>query len=175
MHHEWSPERLAGLFARLADQHEAAARLRRVLHTEPRLGGHEEDTTRTLLAELGLAHEPLPEGGALVRVGAADGPAVALRAELDALPVAERTEVPWRSVNDAMHACGHDVHLAAAVAVARTLHAAGAPVPLLLVLQPREEVLPSGARDVVEADAFAAHDVRAVVGVHVQPRLQQRH
>ncbi len=169
----WTPDRVVGLFGLLAEQRAACVALRRELHADPRVGGNEADTTSAMVAALGLHHEPLPEGGALVRVGAKDGPAIGLRAELDALPVIERTDVPWRATGTAMHACGHDVHLAASVAVARTLAEAGAPVPLVLVLQPREEVLPSGARDVVDAAAFAAHDIRAVVGVHVQPRLAQ--
>lgn len=170
---DWTPDRVAGLFGRLERYLGEAVALRHRLHAEPRLSGEEADTAEALLAALGLPHEPLPVGGALVRVGDPDGPSIGIRAELDALPVVERTDVPWRSDSDVMHACGHDVHMAAAVAVAKTLHAAGAPVPMLLLLQPREEVLPSGARDLVDTDAFLRNDVRAVVGVHVQPRLAQ--
>ncbi|HXH77368.1 M20 family metallopeptidase [Nocardioides sp.] len=172
---DWTPDRLAGLFSGLAEQLPDAIALRRALHSAPRVGGDESETTRMLLDTLGMEHELLSEGGALVRVGSAVGPAIGLRAELDALPIVERTDVSWRSRGEAMHACGHDVHMAAAVAVARTLQTAGAPVPLLLLLQPREEVLPSGALDLRESPAFKAHDVRAVVGVHLQPRLAQGH
>ncbi len=173
MDRDWTPERVVGLFDALEARLEEAVRLRHAVHAEPRLSGDESDTTATLLAALGLPHELLPKGGALVRVGDPGGTAVAVRAELDALPVVERTGVPWQASDGAMHACGHDVHMAAAIAVARTLHEAGAPVPLLLLLQPREEVLPSGAKDVVESAAFQGHDVGAIVGVHVQPRLAQ--
>ncbi|WP_435742333.1 M20 metallopeptidase family protein [Nocardioides sp. SYSU DS0663] len=169
----WTPDRLAGLFGRLQDQLPDAVELRHRIHREPRLSGDEADTTDAVLDVLGLPHERLPRGGALVRVGPADGPSIAIRAELDALPVVERNDVAWRSRSDVMHACGHDVHVAGAVAVAQTLQEAGAPLAMLLVLQPREEVLPSGARDVVDAAAFHRHDVRAVIGVHVQPRLAQ--
>lgn len=175
MHHDWTPDRVAGLFAGVADQLPDAIALRHALHADPRTGGDESDTTHALLGAVGMDHELLPEGGALVRVGPGNGPTIGLRAELDALPVVERTEVAWRSRSQAMHACGHDVHMAAAVAVARTLDAAGAPVPLLLLLQPREEVLPSGALDTRDSAAFQAHDVHAVVGVHLQPRLAQGH
>jgi len=169
----WTAERVAGLFDTLEKHVPGAVELRRRLHADPRLSGDEDDTTTTMLEALGLRATRLPKGGALVRVGEAVGPVVGLRAELDALPVEERTGVPWRSTNGAMHACGHDVHLAASFALARTLAEAGGPLPLLLVLQPREETLPSGAKDVTLSEELAAHDVRAFLGVHVQPRLPQ--
>jgi amidohydrolase len=65
--------------------------------------------------------------------------------------------------------------MAAAFAVARTLKEYGAPVPLVLVLQPREETLPSGAKDVALSETFTDHDIRAFIGAHVQPRLPQGH
>src|SRR5690606_26618358 len=71
----------------------------------------------------------------------------------------------------AMHACGHDVHIAGAVALARAVHAAAGAVPMLLVLQPREETSPSGALDVVESGVLRRHGVTAMVGSHVQPLL----
>ena len=77
------------------------------------------------------------------------GTHVAVRTELDALPMTEKTGAPWASVNGAMHACGHDVHMAGLVAFGRALRAVGGPRPVLAVLQPREESSPSGALDVV--------------------------
>jgi amidohydrolase len=115
--------------------------------------------------------------GALLRLGAPadDGvPAVAVRAELDALPVVERTGLPFSATGPAAHVCGHDVHVAALVAVVRALARTGAdrlPAPLLAVFQPREEKAPSGAADVVADPAFTAQHVGAVLGVHVQPEL----
>lgn len=161
----------AGLFRALDQQLADAVELRHRLHADPRLSGQEDDTTRTLLDVLELPATRLPKGGALVRIGHPEGPAVGLRSELDALPVIEASDVPWRSQNGAMHACGHDVHMAAAVAVARTLHQHGGPMPLLLALQPREETYPSGGRDIATSAEFGAHDVRAFLGAHVQPRL----
>lgn len=171
----WTSERIAGLFSGLESHTEAAIELRRELHADPRLSGEEQDTTKALTDALGIAGESLPTGGAVLRIGQAHGPAIGLRAELDALPVVETTDVSWGSTNGAMHACGHDVHMAAAFAVARTLKEHGAPVPLVLVLQPREETLPSGARDVALSETFTDHDIRAFIGAHVQPRLPQGH
>ena len=172
MKRDWTSGHIAELFHTLESHTEAAVELRQQLHAEPRVSGDEDDTTTALTEAIGLPNELLPTGGAILRIGAPDGPAVGLRAELDALPVEERTDVPWRSTNGAMHACGHDVHMAAAFAVARTLHEKGAPAPLVLVLQPREETLPSGAKDVTTSPAFTRHDVRAFIGAHVQPRLR---
>jgi len=78
--------------------------------------------------------------------------------------------VAYAADGDAMHACGHDLHLAALVALARSAPP-DLPVALLAVVQPREELSPSGAEDVVASGVLGSHDVRAVIGAHVQPRL----
>ncbi len=161
------------LFAALETELPAAAQLRRRLHLEPRLSGDESDTLGVLLTELSGLPSVEASGGAVVRAGATEGPAIGLRAELDALPLIEETAVDWRSRNQAMHACGHDVHMAAAVAVTRSVHAVRAAPPLALTLQPREESSPSGAVDMINSDALGAQDVRAFVGVHVQPAIRR--
>ena len=171
----WTEERVGALFRHLEKHLDSAVELRRSLHAEPRLSGDEDATTEMLVEALGLPADRLPRGGAMVRVGDSKGPAIGIRVELDALPVVEATDVPWRATNGAMHACGHDVHMAAALAVCRALEEAGAPVPLVLVLQPREETLPSGAKDVAESAAFAEHGIAVMLGAHVQPRLRQGH
>lgn len=168
----WDTDRVERLFAALDKHLPDAVELRRRLHQEPRLSGDEHDTTRAVVDALGLPATYLERGGALVRLEAGSGPAIGLRGELDALPVVEDTGVAWASTTGAMHACGHDVHLAATLAVSRALLDAGAPCPLVVVLQPREETLPSGAKDVVEAPEFAAAGIGAMLGVHVQPRLE---
>jgi amidohydrolase len=68
-----------------------------------------------------------------------------------------------------MHACGHDVHLAGLVALGRAAQRVDLPVALLAVLQPREEINPSGARELVDSGALLPHQVCTFVGVHVQP------
>lgn len=85
--------------------------------------------------------------------------------------MAEQTGVPWASQTGAMHACGHDVHMAALVAVARAAREVELPASLLAVLQPREEANPLGAPDIVASDAFTAHQPRAVIGVHLQHQV----
>ncbi|TQS42961.1 M20 metallopeptidase family protein [Cryptosporangium phraense] len=112
--------------------------------------------------------ETIAGTGRLLRIGP-DGPAVGLRAEMDGLPVAEATGAPFAAVNGAMHACGHDVHLAALVAVVRAARRIDLPAGLVAVLQPREEVGPTGAADVVASGRLLDLDVRSLVAAHVQP------
>jgi amidohydrolase len=159
------------LRAAVADELPAATALRHRLHADPRLSGDEADTTVEVVRALDAGPgQEIAGTGRIVRIGDR-GPAVALRAELDALPITERTDVPWASGRGVMHACGHDVHLAALVAVVRAAERIGVDVPILAVLQPREESSPSGAEDIVRSGVLAEHDVRAIVAAHVQPRL----
>ena len=160
------------LRAALARELDDAVRLRHDLHAHPELSGSEHRTAATVAAAIGAADAP-PAGGTgrIIRIGPQSGPCVAIRAELDALPVAERTGVPWASRTGAMHACGHDVHLAALAAVARAARGVRLPAGLLAVLQPREEASPLGAPDIVASDAFAAQQPYAVVGAHLQHQL----
>lgn len=143
-----------------------------MLHADARLSGDERPTTEAVLANLpdGLPVQRVAGTGAVVRVGV-PGPAVAVRAELDALPILEQTGVGWASTSGAMHACGHDVHMAAAVALAHAVHRTPGAPPLLLLLQPREEGMDSGALDILESGVLAAESVAAVLGAHVQPLL----
>ena len=162
----------AGLSQELDAQIAAAVGLRHQLHAHPEVSGSEHRTRAMVLDWLpGTDATAVADAGAVVRIGG-PGPAIAIRAELDALPIKEATGVSWAAGNGAMHACGHDVHLAAVTAVARCVQrAAAAPMPLLVVLQPREETYPSGALDVTASGILAQHDVRAMIGAHVQPVL----
>jgi amidohydrolase len=160
------------LAAAVAEELPRAVRLRHALHADPRLSGDEEDTTAAVVAALGAGEGRRAAGtGRLVRLLDGGGPTVALRAELDGLAVREETGAPWASPTGVMHACGHDVHLAALVAVGRALARTGGPAPLLALLQPREEGSPSGARDIAASGVLGEEDVGAVVAVHVQPQL----
>ena len=171
------------LRAALEAELDAAVALRQALHRDPRPSGDEGDSRDLVLEALAdvLPAEAVPQAvadtGAMVRLGTAPNggpPAVAVRAELDALPVVERTGLPFSATGSVAHVCGHDVHVAALVAVVRALARAGAdrlPAPLLAVFQPREEKAPSGAADVAADPAFTAHGVGAVLAVHVQPEL----
>ena len=178
-----TPARLAELEREwrvaLAAELPGAVRLRHELHAKPDVSGEEERTAARVAAAVddgGLViEERVAATGRLLRVGPAAGPAVMVRAELDALPIVEATGAAFAATNGAMHACGHDVHLAALVALARAAQrppvAALLPAALLGVLQPREEIVPSGAPDVVSSGRLAAHGVVAAVAAHVQPQV----
>lgn len=163
----------------LSDELPTAIELRHRLHADPRGSGDEADTAAAVAHALGYG-----DGESVARVGrailcgadAASGNtaptgSVALRAELDALPITERTDVPWASPLGLMHACGHDVHLAGLTAAARAITAVGAPVPVLALLQPREEASPSGAREIVQSGLLDTFGVRSVIAAHVQPQV----
>ncbi|RVU19988.1 amidohydrolase [Streptomyces antnestii] len=150
-----------------------AIALRRRLHAEPRLSGDEGQTRDTVIEALPARCDvaKTADTGAVVRIGGA-GPAIAVRGEMDALAVTERTGTPWASRRTGvMHACGHDVHMAAATALALAVDQVDGAVPMLMVLQPREEAYPSGALDIVEDGVLRREQCRAVIGAHVQPLL----
>jgi amidohydrolase len=152
---------------------------RRDLHMHPELGRQEVRTTRQVLARLqraGLSPRPLPGTGLVCDIGP-DGPMVALRGDLDALPIQEESAFPFRStVEGISHACGHDVHTTALLGaglVLADLHRAGdLPGRVRLIFQAAEELQPGGALDVIAAGgldgvdrAFALHcDPRTDVG-----------
>jgi amidohydrolase len=158
------------LRAALAAELDAAIALRHELHANAEPSGSEHETAERVVAALGGPATVVADTGRLVRIGG-DGPCVAVRAELDALPMVEQTGAPWASQTGAMHACGHDVHLAALVALARAARKVDLPTGLLAVLQPREEANPLGAPDIVASQAFAAHQPRAVIGAHLQHQV----
>ena len=160
---------VAGIDAVLPD----AASLRRLIHSDPHLGGDEMDTRDAFTAAADwLDWLPVAETGAYARFGP-DGPAVGLRAELDALPITEMTGVEWASQRRGiMHACGHDVHMAAMWAVITAARELDLPVAMVPLLQPREEDNPPGAGDVVASGVLDDVDVRAMVAVHVQPQVE---
>ena len=170
MHSVTSVEEQSLLLAKVDEQIAAAIELRHDLHQNPSVSGEEGPTADRVIAALNVTQfESVADTGRIVRIGPASGPSIAIRAELDALPVREQTGASFASTNGAMHACGHDVHMAGAVALARAAMSVELSVALVFIFQPREESYPSGARDIMESGVLDAHDVRAVLGVHVHP------
>jgi amidohydrolase len=141
--------------------------LRRSLHRVPELAFREERTAAEIIAELERLQIPCDYdgvGSAVIGRIAGSGPRVALRAEMDALPGHENTDLPFRSTHEGrMHACGHDAHMAMVLGAARLLADRPPQADVVLVFQPAEErgggartVLASGALEGVSA-IFAGH------------------
>ncbi|HUC25491.1 MAG TPA: amidohydrolase [Streptosporangiaceae bacterium] len=152
---------------------------RRDLHAHPETGYHEYRTTRRIALRLeaaGLKPAILPKGTGLtvdIGAGSSDGPVVALRADIDALPINDEKDVPYRSLTrGACHACGHDVHtailLGTGLFLARAAAARALPGKVRLIFQPAEEV-PGGAVDVMAAGGIASVD--RIFALHCDPRL----
>jgi len=163
---------LARLLERLEIELPGALELRHALHAHPELSHQEHWTVQTIEQALPVASERVAETGCWARVGPSAGAPVAVRAELDALPLRERTGSPFSADGDAMHACGHDVHMAALVALARVCASLADELPraLLALFQPSEEAYPSGAEQLARGELAALAPV-AVVGAHVHPEL----
>ncbi|WP_318208821.1 MULTISPECIES: amidohydrolase [unclassified Streptomyces] len=153
---------------------------RRDLHMHPELGNQEFRTTAALKARLeaaGLAPKVLPGGtGLICDIGTPDPerPMLAIRADLDALPIPDVKTVAYHStVANRAHACGHDVHtttvLGAGLVLAELDRQGLLPAPVRLLFQPAEEVLPGGAADVVEAGVLDG--VGRIIAVHCDPRV----
>ena len=165
-----SADLLSALLVPLEDELQRATALREKLHASPE-PSHEEQATARIVAEaLGAgAVERVAGTGLVARVGPPGG-AVAVRAELDALPIAEETGAHFAAANGLMHACGHDVHMAALAALYRAAGRADVamPRPLAALYQPSEETYPSGA-DLIVEDGVLRRGVDAVVAAHVHP------
>ncbi|SEP94208.1 amidohydrolase [Lentzea xinjiangensis] len=148
---------------------------RRHIHSHPELSRREYNTTELvakLLREVGLKPRVLPGGtGLICDIGS--GPrCVALRADMDALPLPENTGLPFSSTVDGVsHACGHDAHTTVLIGTALALASATElPGRVRLVFQPAEEVMPGGALDVLAAGGLDG--VERIFGLHCDPRLQ---
>src|SRR3982074_3518856 len=131
---------------------------RRHLHENPELSFQEFETTTFVagsLDEWGIPYDrPLPTGLVGHVTGRHPGPTVAVRCDLDALPIEEENTFEFKSrVSGKMHACGHDGHTAILLGLARTLSELRDEIhgEVRLLFQPAEEVIESGARQMVEA------------------------
>ncbi|OAH13211.1 amidohydrolase [Streptomyces jeddahensis] len=160
---------------------------RRDLHMHPELGNQEFRTTAAIKARLekaGLRPRVLDTGTGLVcDIGGGDlperdtvRPMLALRADIDALPIPDtKTSCAYRStVPDRAHACGHDVHttvvLGAGLVLAELDRQGRLPHPVRLIFQPAEEVLPGGAADAIESGVLDG--VGKIIAVHCDPKVE---
>lgn len=158
-------------------------KLRRFLHMNPELGNREFETSKLVASQLLSMGLEVKTGIAKTGVigllrGEHPGMTIALRADMDALPIQEQTKVAYRSLNPGvMHACGHDIHTAIALGAARVMirmqdKLAG---NVKFIFQPAEEGSPSGeeggASLMIKEGALDDPPVRAVIGLHVWPDI----
>jgi len=165
---------------------------RRDIHQHPELSNREVRTAKLVADHLkrlglevrtGIAHT----GVTAYLQGGLPGPTIALRADMDALPVTEKVDVPFKSTATStyrgqpvgvMHACGHDVHTAVLMGVAQTLTAMRAQLPgnVLFIFQPAEEGAPEGEEGgaplMLTEGVFDKHPPRAVFALHVQAEMR---
>ncbi|WP_409308728.1 M20 peptidase aminoacylase family protein [Pectobacterium sp. B1J-3] len=148
---------------------------RRELHQYPELSNQEHQTTVRIthwLKDNGISLLPLPlTSGVIAELGNGSGPTIALRADIDALPIEELTNLPFRSKNPGiMHACGHDFHTAVMLGAACLLKKQESRLPgrVRILFQPAEEVS-TGAEHFIQAGALQG--VSAIFGLHNAPDL----
>ncbi len=156
--------------------------LRRQLHANPELRFEERETAETLaelLSPLEVSvQSDVAETGLLVDLqGYLPGPTLALRADMDALPIQDAKDVPYASKRSGvMHACGHDGHVTIAYGVLKVLEPLREHLPgvLRVIFQPGEEVpagAKSGAKEMTSFGALTDPQVEAILGMHVWPEL----
>ena len=147
--------------------------VRRDLHAHPELAFAEKRTTSVIMGHLesfGLQPSVLVgDTGVVCDIGS-DGPLIALRADIDALPLPDEKSVPYRSTVDGVcHGCGHDAHTAILLGAAAELAAAPLPGRVRLIFQPAEETVPGGATKAIAAGVLDG--VAQIYALHCDPRL----
>jgi len=152
-------------------------RLRRDIHAHPEVAREERRTTAVVaaaLAEAGLRGRVLPSGtGLVLDIGATSGPMIGLRADMDALPIHDNKDVPYRSqVPGVCHACGHDVHTAILVGAAIELARSGLSDfgRVRCIFQPAEESSESGSLDMIAAGVLEGVD--RIFALHCDPSAE---
>ncbi len=154
--------------------------IRRHIHANPELSFEEFETSEFICSKLDEWKIPYEKGFvktgilAIIDTGKA-GKTIALRADMDALPIQEKTEYSFASKKDkVMHACGHDVHTSSLLGVAKILNELKEKLSgkILFIFQPAEEIFPGGARLMMEEGLFDKHKPDLVVAQHVYTDLE---
>ncbi|MGQ1888966.1 M20 metallopeptidase family protein [Thermophagus sp. OGC60D27] len=156
---------------------------RRHLHQHPELSFEEHNTAEYVASRLKKAGIPFRSGvagtGIIATIqGKNEGKVIALRADMDALPIREETNLPFASVNKGvMHACGHDAHTAVLIGVANVLNQLKDKWngTILLIFQPGEEKFPGGASLLINEGALTHPTPELIIGQHVLPEMAAGH
>lgn len=164
------------------DNFQDTLRMRRYLHQWPELSEQEYKTVDYICKELqsiNVEYECLLNNTAVVAYVRGnkfvDDKCIAIRADIDALPIIEQNEVCYKSKNNGvMHACGHDVHTANLLATIKILHSIKNEFSgtIMCIFQPSEEKYPGGAIRLIKTNLFEKQKVNAIIGCHVSPELQ---
>jgi len=157
--------------------------LRRHFHQNPELSFQEHRTSSTirdLLDQWGVDYDfPFVETGILATIrGDKPGLRIALRSDMDALPIAEQTELPFASQNPGvMHACGHDMHMASLLGAIRVLNLLKSHIEgeILFLFQPGEELIPGGAQLMLDQGIFDGRQPDMIIAQHVLPEMEAGH
>ncbi len=153
---------------------------RRHLHQHPELSFHEKETARFVAEKLRhiglLPQEGIADTGVVVLIEGKNPGArtVALRADMDALPIVEANDVPYKSLHEGvMHACGHDVHTSSLLGTAKILHQLRDQFEgtIKLVFQPGEEKIPGGASLMIRDGVLENPSPQGMFGQHVAPNI----
>lgn len=149
-------------------------KIRRHIHRNPELSFQEFETSKYIksqLAELGIESRIIGKTGVVATIGKGNK-CVGLRADIDALPIKEETNLEYASQNDGvMHACGHDMHTTMLIAAAELLKEMEDELDgvVKLIFQPGEEKLPGGASILIEEGVLENPKVDAIFGQHIYP------
>ena len=155
--------------------------IRRHLHAHPELSTEETETMKYISAQLkefGIEHETgIFQTGILgiIRGKNPDSKVIALRADIDALPIQEKNEIDYKSKNEGvMHACGHDVHTGSLLGTARILQEMKDDFEgtVKLIFQPAEEKIPGGAKFMIQEGVLENPRVENIIGQHVFPEME---
>ena len=164
-----------------AEYHQDVVSIRRHLHSNPELSFHEYETSKFIqykLDDYGISFQSGIANTGVVALIEGKNPqskCIALRADIDALPIQELNNVEYCSVNKGvMHACGHDVHTASLLGVARVLNQIKSEWDgcVKLIFQPAEEKFPGGASQMISEGVLENPKVDKIIGQHVSPELQ---
>lgn len=174
-------ERIRSLFDEPLQEEVLA--IRRHLHRQPELSFQEHRTSAYIREKLdtwGIPYEyPIAGTGILAWItGDKPGKRIALRADMDALPISERTGLEFQSVNPGvMHACGHDIHMASLLGAIKLLEKLKNDVrgEILFIFQPGEEKVPGGARMMLEEGIFRERHPDMIIAQHVLPEMDAGH
>jgi len=179
-----SPEMIERIDRGAAELEPALIECRRWFHAHPELSNREAGTAAEIARRLReMGYEPRTgiarHGVVAVLEGGRPGPVVAWRADIDALPIDEAVDVPYRSQNPGvMHACGHDVHITVGLGAAELLRGMRAEVPgtVVFIFQPAEEGPPPGEKGgaslMIEEGVLDDPRPEAIFGLHVMPPLE---